>query len=554
MASDPSTMSVDEVNQAIIEQGNKVRSLKSAKADKALITASVNELLRLKEHLKSLGADASASSDASAAGFGQPNAAKHAKTSTSATPAATDADDKKFTLKTPKGTRDFLPEEMTVREGMFAKITEIFQKHGGVTIETPVFELKEILSGKYGEDSKLIYDLQDQGGELASLRYDLTVPFARYLAMRDVSQMKRYCIAKVYRRDNPSVAKGRMREFYQCDFDIAGEYESQVPDAEAIKIMVELLTALDIGGFVVKVNNRKLLDGMFAVCGVPPEKFRTISSAVDKLDKTPWSEVKQEMTEEKGLPEDVADRIGTYVKLHGSKDLVQQLKSDTAFMSNASAKAGVEEMELLFKYLEIFGVVDKVSFDLSLARGLDYYTGVIYEAVFTATSADEAKEIEGVGSIAGGGRYDNLVGMFSPSGKKIPCVGISIGVERVFSILMKRVDKSKLRSTKTEVYVMAMGKDGLLEERMRIAKELWEAGIKAEYMYKAKPRRDAQFSVVDRENIPYGVFIGASEVEQGIVKIKTMYTKIESEGDGVVVNRHDMVAELKRRLLEKHSL
>jgi histidyl-tRNA synthetase len=157
------------------------------------------------------------------------------------------------------------------------------------TLHSPVFELKEILSGKYGEDSKLIYDLADQGGELCSLRYDLTVPFARWLAMNSsIKSIKRYHIAKVYRRDQPAMTKGRMREFYQCDFDIAGDYDPMLPDAEIIRITCEIFEGLgDVfkDNFTIKMNHRKILDGIFAVCGVPTDKIRTISSAVDKLDK-----------------------------------------------------------------------------------------------------------------------------------------------------------------------------------------------------------------------------------------------------------------------------
>lgn len=164
---------------------------------------------------------------------------------------------------------------------------DVFKRHGAVSLDTPVFELKEILSGKYGEDSKLIYDLQDQGGELCSLRYDLTVPFARYLAQNSsIQNIKRYQIGKVYRRDQPAMTKGRMREFFQCDFDIAGAYDPMIPDAEILRIVVEIFG--DLGwkdNFTIKINHRKILDGIFAVCGVPTDKTRTISSAVDKLDK-----------------------------------------------------------------------------------------------------------------------------------------------------------------------------------------------------------------------------------------------------------------------------
>lgn len=176
------------------------------------------------------------------------------------------------------------------------------------------------MAGKYGEDSKLIYDLADQGGEITSLRYDLTVPFARYLAMTNTQSIKRYHIAKVYRRDNPQIQRGRMREFYQCDFDIAGSYDEMIPDAEVLRIAAEIFQSLGWAGrYTIKINHRKILDGMFQVCGVPKEKLRMISSAVDKLDKSPWAEVKKEMVEEKGLEEAVADKIGEYVKHKGKR-------------------------------------------------------------------------------------------------------------------------------------------------------------------------------------------------------------------------------------------
>ncbi|KNE68393.1 hypothetical protein AMAG_13049 [Allomyces macrogynus ATCC 38327] len=497
-----------------------------------------------------------------------------------------DKDDKKFTLKTPKGTTDFTPADMALRDSIFATITRVFQKHGGVTIDTPVFELKEILSGKYGEDSKLIYDLQDQGGELCSLRYDLTVPFARFLAMngKQYPAMKRYQIAKVYRRDQPAMTKGRRREFYQCDFDIAGQYDDMVPDAEILAILVEVLTELDVGRFLIKLNHRALLDGVFEVCGVPTDLFRPISSAVDKMDKMPWAEVKAEMLQ-KGLDAAIADRIGTYVQRKGSKELVAQLREDADLIKSERAKAGLNDVELLFTYLDVLGVTDKISFDLSLARGLDYYTGLIYEAILldelttaqilaakadkekalaasgkakkasAAATSDDADNDEsvGIGSIAAGGRYDELVGMFAGTTKKgvankIPCVGVSVGVERVFSVLQKKRGAAPVKANATQVYVMAVG-DGLLPERMAVAKQLWEAGIPAEFMYKAKPKLQAQFNVCDKEQIPLAVILGPDELAQGLVKIKDMRAKVEGEASaGVAVKRDEMVAEITKRL------
>lgn len=406
---------------------------------------------------------------------------------------------------------------MVIRDKIFSTITEVFKRHGAVTIDTPVFELKEILAGKYGEDSKLIYDLADQGGEICSLRYDLTVPFARWLAMnRDVQQIKRYHIAKVYRRDQPAMTKGRMREFYQCDFDIAGSYDPMLPDAEIVRITTEIFEGLGWNGrYTIKLNHRKILDGIFEVCGVPSDKIRTISSAVDKLDKQPWDEVRKEMTEEKGLAEDIADRIGEYVVLKGQTDLLSKLQSDEKLLANESMKAGIAEMALLFEYLEAFDCLANVSFDLSLARGLDYYTGLIYEVVTegsaplaststasaappkpskkpsggkTGTDFDEDRSSDpsvGVGSVAAGGRYDDLVGMFSGK-NKIPCVGISFGVDRIFSITKARMAADKnaeiVRNNEVDVFVMAFGGKGftgLLKERMSICAKLWEAGIKA---------------------------------------------------------------------------
>ena len=253
--------------------------------------------------------------------------------------------------------------------------------------------------------------------------------------MNSVGNIKRYHIAKVYRRDQPQLARGRYREFYQCDFDVAGSYSPMVPDAEVITVASEILTELPIGKFLIKLNHRKLLDAIFDICGVPAEKFRPICSAVDKLDKLPWDEVKKEMVEEKGLSEEVADKIGGFVLFSGKpKELHQELSDKKLFGTHEGALTAMSDLHVLFTYLESMGSLPYVSFDLSLARGLDYYTGVIYEAVLTDGTSQ-------VGSIAAGGRYDNLVGMFSPSGVQTPCVGVSIGIERVFTIMEKKAEQ-----------------------------------------------------------------------------------------------------------------
>ncbi len=208
---------------------------------------------------------------------------------------------------------------------------------------------------------------------------DLTVPFARYLAMNSVGNIKRFHIGKVYRRDNPNISKGRYREFYQCDFDIAGTFPPMVADAEVLAVAVEILTDLPIGSFTVKLNHRKLLDSIFEICGVAAENFRPICSAVDKLDKTPWELVKKEMVEEKGLQPEVADRIGEFVLFNGPpKELWQKLTDDKTFGEHQKAAEAMTELQILFSYLDALECLDYISFDLSLARGLDYYTGVIY--------------------------------------------------------------------------------------------------------------------------------------------------------------------------------
>uniref|UniRef100_A0A8W4FFR4 Histidine--tRNA ligase, cytoplasmic n=1 Tax=Sus scrofa TaxID=9823 RepID=A0A8W4FFR4_PIG len=452
-------------------QGERVRGLKQQKASTEQIEEEVAKLLKLKAQLG-------------------PDEGKH-----------------KFVLKTPKGTRDYSPRQMAVREKVFDVIIGCFKRHGAEVIDTPVFELKETLTGKYGEDSKLIYDLKDQGGELLSLRYDLTVPFARYLAMNKLTNIKRYHIAKVYRRDNPAMTRGRYREFYQC------------------------------------VNDRRILDGLFAICGVPDTKFRTICSSVDKLDKMSWEEVKNEMVGEKGLAPEVADRIGDYVQQHGGVSLVEQLLQDPKLSQNKQALEGLGDLKLLFEYLTLFGVADKISFDLSLARGLDYYTGVIYEAVLLQPPAQAGEEPLGVGSVAAGGRYDGLVGMFDPKGRKVPCVGLSIGVERIFSIVEQRLEalEEKVRTTETQVLVASAQKK-LLEERLKLVSELWDAGIKAELLYKKNPKLLNQLQYCEEAGIPLVAIIGEQELKDGVVKLRSVTSREE-----VDVRREDLVEEIKRR-------
>ncbi|QSL64181.1 hypothetical protein MERGE_000336 [Pneumocystis wakefieldiae] len=479
-----------------------------------------------------------------------------------------------FVLKTPKGTKDWDDRDMFIKEEIFSRIINVFKRHGGITIDTPTFELKEILAGKYGEESKLIYDLEDQGGELCSLRYDLTVPFARYLAMNPTIQyIKRYHIAKVYRRDQPALTRGRMREFYQCDFDIAGLYDPMLPDAEIVKILVEVLDELNIGKYTIKLNHRKILDGVLDICGVPKEKFRAISSAIDKLDKLPWDDVKKEMVDEKGLDESVADKIGSYIRKKGGSDLLEVLRSDELLSKHKIFLEGVNDMEILYNYLECLDIHSKTCFDLSLARGIDYYTGLIYEAIFEPNTlsslCSDMKELElnkiqsdytGIGSIAAGGRYDDLVGMFSPKKKKVPCIGVSIGVERIFSILKFRLSTSAIKTNNTDVYVMEFGSGNksatMIKERLQICKELWNSGINTQFLYKIKPKSRQQFEAAEKDQIPIAVIFGEDEIANNQVRIKVL--GLGEQNTGELVPRKEMISKildiLKKRSENNSSL
>jgi len=506
-------MANDALLEKIKQQGDLVRKLKSDKAPKDQLDEEIAKLKALKLELGDGGG--------APAGGGSG----------------------KLILKTAKGTRDYQPQQMSIREKVFNMIISTFKRHGAETIDTPVFELKDVLTGKYGEDSKLIYDLADQGGEILALRYDLTVPFARYCAMNKISAIKRYHIAKVYRRDNPSIARGRLREFYQCDFDIAGQYDPMMPDAECVKIVQEILSGVNVGKFVIKVNHRMILDGIFEVCGVKADMFRTICSSIDKLDKSPWEEVRQEMIEEKGLDAENADKIGEFVRMNGGEELIEKLL-DSKLSESKTAKQGLEDMRLLLRYCNIYECGDVVSFDLSLARGLDYYTGVIYEAVLCGDAKDAKGEEITVGSVAGGGRYDGLVGMFDPKKRSVPCVGVSIGIERLFSIMESNMTKEdkKIRTVDTEVYVISAQKN-MVEERMKLIGELWKNGVKAEHSYKKSPKMLSQLQYCEDQGIPLAVVVGESEIEKGVVKIRVIETREEEE-----VSRDQMITVLRNKI------
>jgi histidyl-tRNA synthetase len=435
--------------------------------------------------------------------------------------------------KVPKGTRDFLPEQMAIRQRVFSLITSVFERHGAVTIETPVFELKETLLGQYGEESKLIYDIADQGGELLSLRYDLTVPFARFLATHGIVSLKRYQLGRVYRRDQPAISRGRFREFYQCDFDIAGQHPSMVADAEVLRVLIEVLdefAALSpfhqqrLGSYQIKLSHRGLLDAILQLCGVPKDRLRPICSSIDKLDKEPWESVRKEMVETKNLSEQCADRIGAFVTRSGEPwELLRELRADTTLCCGQfGAEEALGDLERLFVYLEAMGnVLDRCTLNLSLARGLDYYTGLIFEAVLTDGTTP-------LGSIGAGGRYDNLVEDFA--GKQVPCVGASIGIERIFSLMedaereVAQATGCVIRANKTQVLVAGIGNVDLVQ-RLRLCDELWRAHIAAECVYTERPKMARQLQYALDRGIPVLAILGESELSAGMVGLKRLSTQ-----------------------------
>ncbi|PHJ23192.1 histidyl-trna synthetase [Cystoisospora suis] len=457
--------------------------------------------------------------------------------------------------KAPKGTQDFSPAQMAVRELVLGSVRDIFRRHGGVEIDTPVFELRETLLGKYGENQKLVYDLKDQGGEQLSLRYDLTVPFARYVASHDIDKIRRFHIGKVYRRDEPQMNRGRFREFFQCDFDIAGPSPPMVADAESVAVLVEALRRLQgmVGRFVVKTNHRVLLDGMMEVCGLPHDKFAAACSAIDKLDKEPWEAVRKELVEVKGVHPDVADRIGTLVQKRGTfLDLSKEIEQERGFAENEKVRIALADMRLFGDYLEAMGVQPhEAVFDLSLARGLDYYTGVIFEAILVGGDGER------VGSVGGGGRYDKLVGMFS--GRDVPAVGLSVGVERLFRMVEKSLSlgpaitvedefdeavtkkkgskpqeknippaSSVVRESFTDVLVCYVG-DDMTKACMRVAGLLWKNDIAAEFFYGAGCKLKKQMDFARQRRIPLLVILGEEELQRSTAKLRQLW--YDDEGD-----------------------
>lgn len=433
------------------------------------------------------------------------------------------------TVAIPKGTRDFLPADMAVRQRVMKLIEDVFKKYGGVTVDTPVFELKETLLGQYGEDEKLIYELADQGAGTNSalmLRFDNTVPMCRLISMYNIKQIKRYVMAKVYRRDNPNQSKGRYREFMQCDFDIVSAHTTLLPDAECLTMLSEILRALQIGSFTIKISHRQLLDGILTFCGVSADKTRTICSAVDKLDKTPWNEVKAEMLQ-KGISEVSADNIGKLVCLEGKPfELLEQLEKRPEWTPDQNGpgceqiRKGLAALREIFGYIKIMGALDHLTFSCQLSRGLDYYDGVVFEAV----STDPAVGISS--SLAGGGRFDKLIGNFMGDSSPLRAVGFAVGIERVFAIYAER-QKETASIPQAQVHVV-FKEETCIPTALKIISQLRGLNIASDFAdspYKKGKQLGKQLTVCDERAIPVVIILGHEN--ESSVSVKNMVAKTQ---------------------------
>ena len=446
-----------------------------------------------------------------------------------------------------KGTRDFLPDTMAKRNFIFDNIKSVFQKYGFLPIETPSMEKTETLMGKYGEEGdRLIFRILSNGDQLKkadtlalqeenlpkfansisdkALRYDLTVPFARFVVQNqnDLSfPFKRYQIQPVWRADRPQ--KGRYREFYQCDADVVGS-DSLLYEIELVQIFDEVLTNLGLTDFSVKINNRKILSGIAEVCG-ETEKIVPITVAIDKLDKIGKEGVVKELIE-RGISQSAIEKIDPLFTLGGSnQEKLDQLK-DFLSASEIGLK-GIEELEYVIQQAEDLGIkTAKLEFEVTLARGLNYYTGAIFEV-----TANNVK----IGSICGGGRYDDLTALFGLKG--MSGVGISFGADRIYDVMTELDLFPKAALTATKVLFANFGEEEQVQ-CMKYAKELRNAGISAE-VYPSNVKMGKQFKYADDRKIPFVVLIGSDELKANTLQIKNM-----ESGEQESANIQQLMAKL----------
>ena len=446
----------------------------------------------------------------------------------------------------PKGTRDFSPVEMAKRNYIFNTIRDVYHLYGFQQIETPSMEMLSTLMGKYGDEGdKLLFKIQNSGdyfsgitdeellsrnaAKLASkfcekgLRYDLTVPFARYVVMhRDeiTFPFKRYQIQPVWRADRPQ--KGRYREFYQCDADVVGS-DSLLNEVELMQIVDTVFSRFGIR-VCIKINNRKILSGIAEIIG-EADKIVDITVAIDKLDKI-LDNVNAEL-KEKGISDEAIAKLQPIILLNGTNAEKLGTLKEVLSASEVGLK-GVEESEFILNTLETMGLKNEIELDLTLARGLNYYTGAIFEV--------KALDVQ-IGSITGGGRYDNLTGVFGMSG--VSGVGISFGADRIFDVLNQLELYPKEAVNGTEVLFINFGEKEAAFS-MGVLAKVRAAGIRAEIFPDASKMKK-QMSYANAKNIPFVAIVGENEMNEGKVMLKNMET-----GEQNLVSAEELIAAVKR--------
>ena len=425
----------------------------------------------------------------------------------------------------PKGTRDFGPQEMTRRNYIFDTIRSVFKKYGYLPIETPAMENLSTLLGKYGEEGdKLLFKILNSGDFLGSaggplpvnsdkaalkisekgLRYDLTVPFARFVVQHQgelTFPFKRYQIQPVWRADRPQ--KGRYREFYQCDVDAVGS-DSLLCEVELVQIVADVFKALNIN-VCLKINNRKILAGMAEAIGAP-DKMMDITIAIDKLDKIGLDNVNAELRE-KGLSEEQVGALQPILGLSGDKEA--KLSGLERILTSEVGKKGIEEVRTLFGYVDALGLDLKTELDLTLARGLNYYTGAIFEV--------KALDTE-IGSISGGGRYDNLTGIFGLQG--LSGVGISFGADRIYDVMTRLELFPAEAVATTDVLMVNFGGEDELYGLKTLA-AMRSRGISAE-MYPESAKMKKQMGYADKRGVRFVALAGENERQSNSITIKDM--------------------------------
>ena len=427
-----------------------------------------------------------------------------------------------------KGFRDYLPEQMLLRQRVMGSIREVFEQHGFEPLDTPALEYMEILTGKAGENEKLMYHFTDQGEREVGLRYDLTVPLARVVAMHQndlVLPFKRYHMAPVWRAEKPQ--RGRFREFWQCDADIVGP-GSGLADAEAISVLTDALRAIGLGSAVVVINHRKLLEALAAMAGVSPDRAPTVYRSIDKLDKIRREGVLSDLIGG-GISECAANQVLDVVTTSGTNEELLDFAHERLRDYPDGVKA-VMELRDLVDNIELLGVrKNAYRIDLALARGIDYYTGPVYEAV-----VEEPK----VGSVAGGGRYDGLVGTFL--GRDIPATGISLGIERILEVIQE-LDLAPRRQSVADVFLVHHEKT--LADISALARDLRDKGIHVDQSVLTRKGMGDQLKYADRRGIPFAIIQGPDELDRGQVAIKNLRT-----GEQSVVSRPMAAQELAHLL------